>query len=662
LIGGSVSGLNGGTLTLQNNGGNNLNIAANGSFNFPTAVPTGTAYAITVSSQPAGQRCTVASLGASGTVGTSAVNSVSVSCVALFTVGGSVFGLNGGTLTLQNNGSDSLDITANGPFNFPTAVLTGAAFAVTISAQPNATGQSCVITDGSGVSINAGTINNGSVNNINVYCVVSPASSAGYGNQRVLVAHLMFSDTATPPFPTSDTQARTAKIGEFFNEISYGTSKFTFNIQPWAALPNSQASYQADPTGGTLTAAAISYVRSNYDLSNTDMVMILLTPIAQGFPGCYEERGTVQVAGVNQNMPFAILSGQGASGTACNQNTSIMSHELGHALGGFGNPVGFLHSSMFACMTWPKAMPQALTDPTYSAVDCGIGAPTPDPNAIFYPYAYYDFMGSYRGHPSSYWKQQAGWISAAQVKQVSGTASVALDPYEVPTAGTKAVQIPLGVDEAGGHVAYWVEYRSRVPTDLESPTTVTPEGFADTVKVWINLPNVPGTGVQEGNSLVGQSQVFTFWQFTNGPANTDVSSGGTYLDPYRGIQVARSANTQSGGLTVANVTVSTSALQLSVPIGVNLSSATPSQNVVVTNRGSVAVSQGALVLQGRNPGSFSISSDTCSNHSLAPNQSCTVQVLHSRAGGDTSTYFAEVEWTSNDPIRPTPSFGMVGVP
>jgi hypothetical protein len=58
-VGGNVSGLTG-SVTLQNNGGNNLVRNANGGFTFTTALASGSAYAVTVASQPAGQTCTVA--------------------------------------------------------------------------------------------------------------------------------------------------------------------------------------------------------------------------------------------------------------------------------------------------------------------------------------------------------------------------------------------------------------------------------------------------------------------------------------------------------------------------------------------------------------------------------------------------------------------------
>ncbi len=61
-IGGTVSNLSGTQLVLQNNGGDNLVVNANGSFQFSTALASGSTYSVTVLIQPSNpaQTCTVA--------------------------------------------------------------------------------------------------------------------------------------------------------------------------------------------------------------------------------------------------------------------------------------------------------------------------------------------------------------------------------------------------------------------------------------------------------------------------------------------------------------------------------------------------------------------------------------------------------------------------
>lgn len=77
-MGGTVSGLTG-TVVLQNNGGDDLTISANGPFTFHTAVNKQASYSVTVLQQPPGPTCQVAN----GTgMATADVMNVSVTCTA----------------------------------------------------------------------------------------------------------------------------------------------------------------------------------------------------------------------------------------------------------------------------------------------------------------------------------------------------------------------------------------------------------------------------------------------------------------------------------------------------------------------------------------------------------------------------------------------------
>jgi hypothetical protein len=78
-VGGTVSGLSG-TVVLQDNGGDNVSVSANGSFTFPTSLASGAGYNVTVLTNPSGQTCTVAN--GSGTVASASVTNVAVSCTA----------------------------------------------------------------------------------------------------------------------------------------------------------------------------------------------------------------------------------------------------------------------------------------------------------------------------------------------------------------------------------------------------------------------------------------------------------------------------------------------------------------------------------------------------------------------------------------------------
>ncbi len=160
-VGGTVSGLSG-SLTLQNNGGDDLDITVNGSFTFPNTVTDGDGYAVTVASQPVGQTCQV--IDGSGIVMGNDVTDVSVSCVDdTYLIGGTVSGVMAAGLVLQNNGGDDLVINGNGQFTFTSALTDGSGYEVSVLSQPS--GQACSVTDGSGVVAAA------DVTDVSVTCV-----------------------------------------------------------------------------------------------------------------------------------------------------------------------------------------------------------------------------------------------------------------------------------------------------------------------------------------------------------------------------------------------------------------------------------------------------------------------------------------------------------
>ncbi len=169
-IGGTVSGLLGTGLVLQDNGGNNLSVTANGSFTFTTALASGTAYKVTVLTQPSGptQTCTVTN--GTGTA-TANVTNVQVACTSetTFTIGGTVSGLTGTGLALQDNGGNNLTVTANGSFTFSTALTSGAAYDVTVLTQPSSPAQTCTVTDGTGTA-------SANVTSVQVACASQTAS------------------------------------------------------------------------------------------------------------------------------------------------------------------------------------------------------------------------------------------------------------------------------------------------------------------------------------------------------------------------------------------------------------------------------------------------------------------------------------------------------
>ncbi|HKX46780.1 MAG TPA: hypothetical protein VJP77_08760, partial [Planctomycetota bacterium] len=160
-VGGDVTGLDG-TLELQLvtdppvvGGLQSVTITADGPYSFAVPLPAGAQYTITIESQPADQLCTLSN--ATGTVGGAAVTNVDVLCQTTYFVSATVSGLSGAGLTLVLNGGAPLAVPANGAYTFPTPLVDGQAYAVTIGTQP--TGQVCILANASGTIAGADVTN-----------------------------------------------------------------------------------------------------------------------------------------------------------------------------------------------------------------------------------------------------------------------------------------------------------------------------------------------------------------------------------------------------------------------------------------------------------------------------------------------------------------------
>ena len=85
-----------------------------------------------------------------------------------YSIGGTVNGLEGNGLVLQNNGEDDLSIAADGNFTFPTALIDGETYEITVLAQPNNPAQACTLQNASG------TVSGQAVSDVLVTCSTLP--------------------------------------------------------------------------------------------------------------------------------------------------------------------------------------------------------------------------------------------------------------------------------------------------------------------------------------------------------------------------------------------------------------------------------------------------------------------------------------------------------
>ena len=90
---------------------------------------------------------------------------------ATYTIGGTVTGLTGTGLVLQDNGGNNLAVSASATtFAFTTAISSGSGYKVTVLAQPSSPVQSCVVTNGSGTA-------SANVTSVRVACTTTKAGN-----------------------------------------------------------------------------------------------------------------------------------------------------------------------------------------------------------------------------------------------------------------------------------------------------------------------------------------------------------------------------------------------------------------------------------------------------------------------------------------------------
>ena len=215
-LGGTISGLPSSGLTLTADGQSVSPAAQATSFTFPSAVATGTAYSVTVTTQPAGATCAVSN--GSGTVSGGNVTNVQVTCTASFTVGGSISGLTASGLVLANGGTTVSPAANAMTFTFPTALPSGSSYSVTVQTQP--TGLNCTVANASG------TIASSSVTGVDVTC-----AAAGGALQ-------ISSAAAQYTLPASIFGADWAAIDAAGNVYVQGNGSVIVELQPHSAVPN----------------------------------------------------------------------------------------------------------------------------------------------------------------------------------------------------------------------------------------------------------------------------------------------------------------------------------------------------------------------------------------------------------------------------------------
>jgi len=182
-LGGTLSGLVPADGSIQlSNSGVNVSATSNGSFTFGP-LNYGVAFNITVTSSPLGYTCSVSANGA-GTLNDD-LNTVAVVCIPPTPkkILPKVTGLNIGSFTIQNNGSEIVTVNSDGVFEFQNKVAFNTAYSVAILTQPSE--HTCAISNPSGTAL-------ADVTNISITCAANLYTVGGLVSGVTAGDHVKF--------------------------------------------------------------------------------------------------------------------------------------------------------------------------------------------------------------------------------------------------------------------------------------------------------------------------------------------------------------------------------------------------------------------------------------------------------------------------------------
>jgi 6-phosphogluconolactonase (cycloisomerase 2 family) len=283
VIGGSITGLNAPGLVLQDNGGDNLAVAAGAtSFTFAAPIAVGGSYSVTVLSNPANTTCAITN--GVGFVAAADITNVVVNCTAnggtptKYTIGGTISGLNASGLVLQDNGGDDLTVASGATsFTFATPIATGGAYSVTVKSSPANT--TCSVAQGSGTVAAAnitnvavtcthtisgqivGLIGSGlvlSLNGNSAWDQNIPASAQSFTFTRTLAAGSTY-DVIVKTAPTDETCSVTNGTGTIgsanvTNVIVSCSGQFVYVSNATDGTNGDVSQFTVDPASGALSA------------------------------------------------------------------------------------------------------------------------------------------------------------------------------------------------------------------------------------------------------------------------------------------------------------------------------------------------------------------------------------------------------------------------
>ena len=320
-IGGTVSGLTGTGLVLQDNGGDNLPVSGNGSFTFPTALASGSPYSATVFAQPTGQNCSVTA--GSGNVGNANVTNVQVNCstAASFTLALTSMGTGSGTVT-SNPGTINCNIGAGGALTGTCSNTFASGTSLTLTA--NALGNSTFVGWG-GVCSSAGA-------NLSCNDTINVATNEALTVYATFVAPPSVQQTALKPITAGVVYGQG---GNFTTGTSNNGGVTAGSLSnPWGIAfdPNGNL-YVADrnnnrvlfyPAGST-TATRVYGQNGSFTSTTANLGGISADSLNNPYPVAVDSSGNLYVGDGNNNRVLFYPAGSTTATRVYGQNGSFTS-------------------------------------------------------------------------------------------------------------------------------------------------------------------------------------------------------------------------------------------------------------------------------------------------------------------------------------------------
>ena len=318
-LGGTVSGLTGAGLVLQNGAGNNLAVAAGGAFTFATPVADNAPYNVGVQTQPAGQTCTVQN--GSGTA-SAAVTNVVVACVAVAEPGSLALVANSTSNTLS-----ILRINANSGALTSLGTIATGSYPYSVVMTPN--GLFAYVSNLTGSSLSAYSIDN-IAGSLSLIPLSSPATVNPYGVAMDPLGRFIwvvnYSASTVSAFAIGATTGVLTAIG-----APVATGSFPYAL---AVHPSGNYVYVANEVGNSISVFGVNSTTGALTLLAGTVANSVLGPhsIAVDPTGRFAyavSNSGASVAAFSINANTGVLSVIGYTNTGASPN-SVAVHPNGH--------------------------------------------------------------------------------------------------------------------------------------------------------------------------------------------------------------------------------------------------------------------------------------------------------------------------------------------